>query len=132
VRLTEKDREFLLKLKQLLEDRVMEVEFKPGRPSSMVLLGTYGEHIQRAFGMTRQGVRWRFQRVFNDVYVSAFSTILFIEKTFGTRLRDHAMRISRERYTLLQERGGFVSADELLPEPRAERRDPAEPDRPAP
>ncbi len=126
MRLTEKDREFLLKLKQLLEDRAMGVELKPGPPSSMVLFGTYGEHIHKAFGMSRQGVRWRFQRGFNDIYISAFSTILFIEKTFGTRLREHAMRISRERYALLQERGGFVSADKLLPASRAERRNPDE------
>ena len=48
--------------------------------------------------MTRQGVRWRFQRLLSDIYVSAFETILFIEKTFGTQLREHATRISRERY----------------------------------
>lgn len=121
MRLTEKDREFLVKLKQLLEDRAMDVELKPGRPSSMILLGTYGEHIHRALGMTRQGVRWRFWRVFNEIYVSSFSTILFIEKTFGTGLRDYAIRISRERHALLQERASFVGADELLPGSRAER-----------
>jgi hypothetical protein len=98
----------------------------------MVLLGTYGEHIHQAFGMTRQGVQWRFQRVFNDIYISSFSTILFIERTFGTRLRDHAMRISGERYALLQERVGFVSADKLLSGARAGCRDPVEPDRPSP
>ena len=64
----------------------------------MVLCGNYGEKIHRCFRMTRQGVRWRFQRLFNEVYVSAFSTILTIEKTFGTGLHDHALRISRERY----------------------------------
>jgi hypothetical protein len=63
--------------------------------------------------MSRQGVRWRFRRLFNDIYVSAFETILFIEKIFGRQLRDYAIRISRERYALRQEiiEKGFESAD---------------------
>jgi len=36
------------------------------------------------------------------MYVSAFETILFIEKIFGTELREYAMRISKERYELRQ------------------------------
>jgi len=84
----------------------------------MVLRGTYGEKVHKAFRMTRQGVRWRFWRLFNDIYVSAFETILFIEKTFGTELREHAIRISRERYTLRQEviRAEFKGADALRPQ----------------
>lgn len=68
--------------------------------------------IHRRFGMTRQGVRWRFQRLLNDVYVSAFETILFVEKTLGTGVRDDAVRISQERYRLRQEAmaSGFQSA----------------------
>ena len=64
---------------------------------------------------SRQGVRWRFWRIYNDIYVSAFETILFIEKSFGTQLRDHAVQISKERYALRQEivRSGFVSAHTL-------------------
>ncbi len=69
----------------------------------MVLKGTYGEKIHEIFRMTRQGVRWRFQRLFGQVYVEAFETILFIEKTFGTQLREHAVRISKERYALRNE-----------------------------
>ncbi len=42
----------------------------------MVLRGTYGGKVHEAFRMTRQGVRWRFWRLFNDIYVSAFETIL--------------------------------------------------------
>ena len=62
-----------------------------------------------------QGVRWRFWRLFNDIYVSAFETILFMEKAFGPELREHAIRISKERYHLRQEtlETGFVSADKL-------------------
>jgi len=69
----------------------------------MVLKGTYGEKIHKIFRVTRQGVRWRFQRLFNHVYVEAFLTILMIEKIFGTQLRDHAVKISKEKYTLRQE-----------------------------
>ena len=98
-----------------MESRDLWVEFKPGSPSSMVLRGTYGEKMHKAFRMTRQGVRWRFWRLFNDIYVSAFETILFIEKIFGAELRDHAIRISKERHALRQEiaRSGFQSADEI-------------------
>ena len=98
MRLTEKDKEFLELLRELMDSRDLSVELQTGRPSYMVLRGTYGEKIHKTFRMTRQGVRWRFQRLFNHVYVEAFLTILFIEKTFGTQLRDHATRISRERY----------------------------------
>ncbi|MFH1108437.1 MAG: hypothetical protein V1790_04460 [Planctomycetota bacterium] len=62
--------------------------------------------------MTRQGVRWRFWRIYNDIYISAFMAILSIEQTFGTQLREHAIRISKERYALRQEALGseFESA----------------------
>ena len=86
-----------------MESKDLWVELKPGRPSYMVLKGTYGEKIHETFRMTRQGVRWRFQRLFNHVYVEAFLTILMIEKTFGTELREHAVRVSRERYAIREE-----------------------------
>ena len=91
------------------------VELRPGRPSHMVLKGTYGEKIHKTFRMTRQGVRWRFQRLFSQVYVEAFETIMMIEKTFGTQLRDYAIRISRERHDARREamRGGFLAAGEV-------------------
>jgi hypothetical protein len=81
----------------------------------MVLRGTYGEKIHKTFRMTRQGVRWRFQRLFNHVYVEAFETILMIEKTFGTRLREYAIRISKEGYGLREEiqNGGFQTAADV-------------------
>lgn len=90
------------------------VDLRLDCPSYMVLRGNYGQRIHQAFGMTRQGVRWRFQRIFNDIYVSAFETILFIEKTFGSQLRDNAIRISRERYAARKAlRPVFRSADGL-------------------
>ena len=100
---------------KLMESKDLCVELRPGRPSYMVLRGTYGETIHKAFRMTRQGVRWRFQRLLGDIYDSAFETILFIEQVFGPQLREHAIRISRERYELRQRiiENGFQSADSL-------------------
>ena len=103
LQLTEKDREFLEKLKALMESKDLWVELTPGRPSYMVLRGTYGEKIHKTFRITRQGVRWRFQRLFSQVYLEAFLTILMIEKIFGVQLREYAVRISKERYALRQE-----------------------------
>ena len=102
MQLTEKDREFLEKLRELMNSKDLWVELNPGEPSYMVLKGTYGEKIYKTFRMTRQGVRWRFQRLFSQVYVEAFETILFIEKMFGAQLREHAARISKERYGMRQ------------------------------
>jgi hypothetical protein len=103
MKLTEKDKTFLGMLRELMDQKDLSVELRHDRPSFMVLRGTYGARIERAFRVTRQGVRWRFQRLFNDIYVSAFETILFIEKTFGPHLRDFAVQISQERYAIRQE-----------------------------
>ena len=100
--MSEKDKVFLEKLKKLMDSKDLRVELKPGRPSCMILKGTYGEKIHKTFGVTRQGVRWRFQHLFGYKYVEAFETIIFIEKIFGTQLRDYAIRISRERFALRQ------------------------------
>ena len=98
-----KDKDFLEKLRVMMESKDLRVELKLGQPSHMVLRGTYGEKIHDMFGVTRQGVRWRFQHIFSDIYCQAFETILFIEKNFGTQLRDHAIRISKERYVLREQ-----------------------------
>ena len=103
MKLTEKDRTFLELLRELMQSHDLSVELKVDLPSYMVLRGTYGDKVNRAFRMTRQGVRWRFQRIFNDIYIAAFSIIVMIERTFGTELREHAIRISKERYALRQE-----------------------------
>ena len=99
VKLTSKDKEFLEKLTELIQSKDLWVELKPGQPSRMVLKGTYGEKIHKTFRMTRQGVRWRFQRLFGQVYVESFLTILMIEKIFGTQLRDYAIRISKDNFS---------------------------------
>ena len=115
MKLTQKDKDFLEILKQLLKSKDLSVELKPGRPSYLVLRGTYGERIHKAFRTTRQGVRWRFARIM-DQYISSFESILFIEQIFGTQLRDNAIRISKERYALRQQvaENGFQTADSLI------------------
>jgi hypothetical protein len=112
MKLTEKDKSFLENLNNLTESNDLWVELRISRPSYMVLKGTYGEKVHKTFQMTRQGVRWRFYRLFNCVYVEAFLTILMIEKTFGTQLREYAIRIGKERYALRQEilKDGFLLA----------------------
>ena len=90
-------------MKILTESKDLWVELKPDEPSYMVLKGTYGKKIHKTFRVTRQGVRWRFQRLFNQVYVEAFLTILMIEKIFGTQLREYAVKISKEQHKLRQE-----------------------------
>ena len=115
MKLTEKDKTFLENLKVLMESKDLWVELKPAEPSYMVLKGTYGEKIHRTFRVTRQGVRWRFQRLFNQVYVEAFETILFLEKVFGTELRQYAIKISKQRYRIFQDamQHGFHDAQRL-------------------
>lgn len=117
MKLTDKDKDFLKKLKQLIDSGDLWIELKIARPSYMVLKGTYGGKVHSVFQMSRQGVRWRFQRVFGDIYVSAFESILTIEKTFGSSLRDNAVKISRQRYQFREHilrQAGFQSADRLL------------------
>ena len=100
--MSEKDKDFLEKLRQLMESKDLRVELQPGQPSYMILKGTYGDKVHKTFGVTRQGVRWRFQHLFGKKYVESFETIMFIEKIFGTQLRDYAIRISKERYAMRQ------------------------------
>ena len=104
-----------MNLNILMESKDLWVKLKPGRPSYMVLKGTYGEKIHKTFRMTRQGVRWRFQRLFCQVYVEAFETILMIEKIFGTELREYAVRISKERYEARRDilKDGFHAAGDV-------------------
>lgn len=113
-----------------MESKDLWVELKPGSPSYMVLRGTYGQKVNEAFRMTRQGVRWRFQHLFGHIYVSAFEAILAIESSFGTQLRDHAIRISKERHTIRQEIDdhGFQSADSFLGSDVADGHDEREPE----
>lgn len=97
MRLTGKDREFLERLRPLLESKQMAVELKEDGLKHLVLRQNYGDKIESSFHMTRQGVRWRFQRLFNEIYVSAYETVYWMETLFGTELRKRALEIARER-----------------------------------
>ena len=102
MKLTIKDKEFLERLRALMEEKELWVDLKADGIKRMVLRGNYGSRIETLFGMTRQGVRWRFQRLFNDIYVSTYETIFVVEKSFGAGLRHYAMDIARERWELRQ------------------------------
>ena len=97
-----KDKDFLERLKTLLEEKDLDIELVETGVKRLVLRQNYGTGIERAFGMSRQGVRWRFQRV-SDMYISAYETILFIEGNFGVELRQKAMEIAKQRVELRKE-----------------------------
>ena len=115
MKLTEKDKMFLEKLHDLLESKQLWIEKKSAVPSYFVLRGNYGEKISEAFGMTRQGVRWRFHHIFTDIYVEAFEVIWMVERNFGASLRQAAMEISKERFLLREraKRANFTAGDHL-------------------
>ena len=96
MKLTAKDKEFLEGLRALLDEHDLHIELRSSPSKHFVLRRNYGSKIESRFRMTRQGVRWRFQRLM-DMYVSAYETILFIESSFGTDLRRMAMEVARER-----------------------------------
>jgi hypothetical protein len=98
MKLTEKDIVFLSTLKRLVEYADLRVVRRDDR---LILRQNYGDHIESNFRMTRQGVRWRFQRTM-DMYVSAFQTILLIEQTLGTEMRELAIAASRARHAMAQ------------------------------
>lgn len=100
MKLTEKDRVFLERLRSLLEEKHLSIELKEEGLRRLVLKKNYGDRIEQAFGLTRQGVRWRFQRLFNEIYVHAYITICWVESSFGTELREKALAIARERLEL--------------------------------
>jgi len=100
MKLTVKDKDFLEKLKSLLDSKELSIELKTHGLKRLVLRRNYGDKIESCFDMTRQGIRWRFQRLFNDIYVNAYETLYWIESNFGTELRQKAMEIARERVEL--------------------------------
>jgi hypothetical protein len=100
MKLTSKDRTFLGKLKALLDEKNMSIELREDGLKRLILRQNYGDRIEQAFGVTRQGVRWRFQRLFNEIYVEAYERIWWIESHFGTELRRHALAIAKQRIEL--------------------------------
>lgn len=98
--LSEKDKVFIERLKRLVEARQLSVESKDSGYKYLILRQNYGDKVEQCFGMTRQGVRWRFHRLFNDMYVGAYETIYFVESNFGTSLRPMALEIVKQRVAL--------------------------------
>ena len=112
VKLTLKDKEFLERLKSLIESKELSIELKEVGLKRLVLRKNYGDKIEACFNMTRQGVRWRFQRLFNEIYISAYETVYWVESLFGIELRYQAMEIIKERVDLrkkAQEMDNFES-----------------------
>ncbi|GMW04005.1 MAG: hypothetical protein AMXMBFR84_51390 [Candidatus Hydrogenedentota bacterium] len=100
MKLTQKDKEFLEILGRLVREECLRIDVRRDGVTRFVLRQNYGAHVDLAFGMTRQGVRWRFQRLFNKVYAEAYERILWIESTFGTDWREYAITIAQERAAL--------------------------------
>ena len=100
MKLTCKDKDFLERLKKLLDEKELAIELKEDGVKRLVLRQNYGDKVEKTFNMSRQGVRWRFYRLMNEIYVSAYESIFWIESNFGTELRQMAMEIARERVEL--------------------------------
>lgn len=103
MKLTLKDKAFLERLRHLFESKDMDIVLKKDGLKRLVLRQNYGDKIEREFNMTRQGVRWRFHRLFNEAYVSAYESIYMVESLFGTQLRQKAIEIAKERVELRKE-----------------------------
>ncbi len=97
MKLSYKDKDFLERFKRLVETKELSIDLKNDGYKRFVLRQNYGDKVEKEFRMSRQGVRWRFWRLFNDVYVSAYETIYFVESHFGVDLRGMAMQIAKER-----------------------------------
>ena len=72
MKLTSKDSEFLAVLRELLEEQVLRVEMKEDGLKRLVLRQNYGSRVTTRFNLTRQGVRWRFNHLMNDIYIHAY------------------------------------------------------------
>jgi len=100
MKLTIKDKQFLERLRQVYDQGELDIQLKTGPPSRLVLCRNCGDRIESHFKMTRQGVRWRFQRLFSQIYVEAYETIYWVESNFGTSLRSDVIRIVKERVVI--------------------------------
>ena len=100
MKLTLKDKDFLERLRHLFNSKDLDIELKKDGLKRLILRRNYGDKVEAAFNMTRQGVRWRFQRIFGEIYISAYESIYVIESLFGTELRQKAIEIAKERVAL--------------------------------
>ena len=126
--LSEKDRVFIEKLKKLVEDKELVIEAKDSGYKYLVLRQNYGDKVERCFGMSRQGVRWRFHRLFNDIYVGAYETIYFVESSFGTSLRPVALEIVKERVAMRKKAQNLEFVDASRRESDVPRPDSTDPE----
>jgi hypothetical protein len=92
----------LKRLRVLLDLKDLSIELKNDGLKRLVLRQNYGDKIESSFGMTRQGVRWRFNRLFNEIYIAAYESLYWIESHFGTDLRSMALEIAKERVAMRQ------------------------------
>lgn len=102
MRLSQKDKEFLERLKELVDQDVLWIERTMDQPLRFVLKGNYGTRVEQKFGVSRQGVRWRFERLFNQLYVDSFAVLVFIEKQLGSQYRQDALIIAHDRFVSRQ------------------------------
>ena len=102
MKLTTKDKDFLEQLRYLLDEKQLSIELKKEGLNRFILRQNYGDRVEACFLMSRQGVRWRFNHVFNEVYVQSLMAVLMIESAFGTELRHHAITIAKEQIALWQ------------------------------
>ena len=111
MKLTVKDKDFLERLKRLLEEKELKIDLKEDGLKRFVLRQNYGDKIDKCFGMTRQGVRWRFYHL-TEMYISSVEVIYFLESNFGTELRPMALEIAKERVALRKKASskGFFEA----------------------
>lgn len=100
MKLTVKDRDFLKRLRALLDSKDLSIELKNDGLRRLVLRQNYGDKIESEFGISRQGVRWRFHRLFNEIYIAAYESLYWIESQFGTDLRSMALEIAKERVAM--------------------------------
>lgn len=100
MKLTDKDKDFMEHLKPLLEENELTIELKKDGVKRLVLRQNYGDKVEKTFNMSRQGVRWRFYHLFNEIYVEAYEIIFWVESHFGIDLRQKAIEIARERVEL--------------------------------
>ena len=99
MKLTVKDKDFLERLKQLIEEKELKICLKEDGLKRLVLCQNYGDKVERTFNMTRQGVRWRFHHL-AEMYLGALEAIYWMESSLGTELRSMALEIARERVAL--------------------------------
>ena len=100
MRLTTKDKAFLETLRRMLDEGELSIEFREDGIKRIVLRQNYGAKVAQRFGVSRQGVRWRFQRLFCQGYVETYERLFWFEALFGIRLRHYAIAMAKQRVEL--------------------------------